>query len=66
MSSAGQAEEARALAVAIVGSDKVDQIINQVSVTTPNQVNLRVYIAEVDHLVLKQLGINWTKAGQPL
>ncbi len=62
-SSAGQAEKARALAVAIVGSDKIDQIINQVSVNTPNQVNLRVRIAEVQRSVLKQLGINWTKLG---
>jgi pilus assembly protein CpaC len=62
-SNAGQAEKARALAVAIVGSDKIDQIINQVSVNTPNQVNLRVRIAEVQRSVLKQLGINWTKLG---
>ena len=62
-SSAGQAEKARALAIAVVGSDKADQIINQVTVTTPNQVNLRVRIAEVQRSVLKQLGINWTKLG---
>src|SRR6266853_2190748 len=46
-SSAGQAERARALAVAIVGADKADQIINQLAVVTPNQVNLRVHIAAV-------------------
>jgi pilus assembly protein CpaC len=62
-SSAGQAEKARALAIALVGSDKADQIINQVLVTIPNQVNLRVRIAEVQRSVLKQLGINWTKLG---
>jgi pilus assembly protein CpaC len=62
-SSAGQAEKARALAVAVVGADKIDQIINQVTVTIPNQVNLRVRIAEVQRSVLKQLGINWTKLG---
>jgi pilus assembly protein CpaC len=62
-SNAGQAEKARALAVAVVGADKAEQIINQVTVTTPNQVNLRVRIAEVNRTVLKQLGINWTKLG---
>jgi pilus assembly protein CpaC len=62
-SSAGQAEKARALAIAVIGSDKADQIINQVSLTIPNQVNLRVRIAEVQRTVLKQLGINWTKLG---
>ena len=63
-SSAGQAEKARALAIALIGSDKADQVINQLSVVTPNQVNLRVRIAEVQRTVLKQLGINWHKLGQ--
>ena len=63
-SSAGQAEKARALATAVIGGDKAaDQVINQLSVVTPNQVNLRVRIAEVQRSVLKQLGINWTKLG---
>ncbi len=62
-SSAGQAERARALAIALIGSDKADQVINQLSVVTPNQVNLRVRIAEVQRTVLKQLGINWSKLG---
>jgi len=61
-SSAGQAEKARALAIAMIGGDKAaDQVINQLSVVTPNQVNLRVRIAEVQRSVLKQLGINWSK-----
>jgi len=63
-SSAGQAEKARALAVAIIGGDKAaDLVVNQLSVVTPNQVNLRVRIAEVNRSVLKQLGINWSKLG---
>jgi pilus assembly protein CpaC len=63
-SSAGQAERARALAIAIIGGDKAgDQVVNQLSVVTPNQVNLRVRIAEVQRTVLKQLGINWSKLG---
>jgi pilus assembly protein CpaC len=36
-------------------------IVNQIVVATPNQVNLRVRIAEVQRNVLKQLGINWSK-----
>ena len=63
-SSAGQAEKARAMAVAIIGGDKAaDLVVNQLSVVTPNQVNLRVRIAEVQRSVLKQLGINWSKLG---
>src|SRR6266567_5148419 len=46
VSSAGQAERIRALAIAIIGGDDprkaADQIVNQLSVVTPNQVNLRV------------------------
>ena len=63
-SSAGQAEKARALAIAIIGGDKAaDLVVNQLAVVTPNQVNLRVRIAEVQRSVLKQLGINWSKLG---
>src|SRR5713101_6458558 len=63
-SSAGQAEKARALAIALIGGDKpADQVVNQLSVVTPNQVNLRVRIAEVDRQVLKQLGVNWSRLG---
>jgi len=62
-SSAGRAERVRALAVATVGEAKAKEIIDQLSVATPNQVNLRVRIAEVKRSALKQLGINWTKFG---
>src|SRR6266446_4884874 len=62
-SSAQQAERARAMAIALIGTDKADQVINQLTVITPNQVNLRVRIAEVQRTVLKQLGINWSKLG---
>ena len=65
-SSAGQAERARALATAIIGGpNAADQIVNQLSVVTPNQVNLRVRIAEVQRTVLKQLGFNWSRFGDP-
>jgi pilus assembly protein CpaC len=62
-SSAGQAQKAHALAVAIVGEDKAKEVVNQLSVAIANQVNLRVRIAEVQRSVLKQLGINWQKLG---
>src|SRR6266446_268867 len=65
-SSAGQAEKARALAIALIGGDKAaDLVVNQLSVVTPNQVNLRVRIAEVQRTVLKQLGFNWSRFGDP-
>jgi len=63
VSGAGRAQKARAMAIAIVGEGKADQVVNDLSVVTPNQVNLRVRIAEVQRSVLKQLGINWTKFG---
>ncbi len=57
----GEAEEARRLARNFVGDDK--QLINHISVDAPNQVNLRVRVAEVQHNVVKQLGINWQALG---
>jgi pilus assembly protein CpaC len=91
VSTAGQAQKARALAGAIVGEAAEgaagagaaggtgttggastsggtsaagaggSQIINQLAVATPNQVNLRVRIAEVKSTVLKELGIQLSK-----
>ncbi len=61
VSSAAEAEKAQAMAAAFV--DKDTMVVNQLAVVTPNQVNLRVRIAEVQRSVLKQLGINWTKLG---
>ncbi|MBT5113395.1 MAG: type II and III secretion system protein family protein [Rhodospirillales bacterium] len=55
--SARIAEDARALAARYVGGDK--NIINQLQVRGPNQVNLRVRVAEVSRTVVKQIGINW-------
>lgn len=39
-----------------------EEIINRLKVTEPNQVNLRVRVAEVSRQVLRQLGINWSAA----
>ncbi len=55
--SARQSEDARALAARFVGGDK--NVINRLSVRAPNQVNLRVRIAEVNRSVIKRIGINW-------
>ena len=51
------------LAAALAGEVKGAQVVNRLSVATPNQVNLHVRIAEVDRNILKQIGINWSKAG---
>jgi pilus assembly protein CpaC len=57
----GESEEARRVARNFVTDDK--QLINHISVDAPSQVNLRVRIAEVQHNVVKQLGINWDVIG---
>ena len=50
-------ENARRLATRFLGDD--DEVINQLAVTAPNQVNLRVRIAEVSRQVIDQFGFNW-------
>jgi pilus assembly protein CpaC len=57
---AGQVEKAQALAAAVAGGVKGSKVINRLLVATPNQVNLRVRIAEVDRNIVKELGINWS------
>lgn len=57
VSSAEQAEDLRRLATRVLGEK--DEVINRVKVTGPNQVNLRVRVAEVSREVNKELGINW-------
>jgi pilus assembly protein CpaC len=60
VSTAGRAEKARALAAAIAADIKNSNVVNQLQVSTPNQINLRVKIAEVNRTVLKSLGFNWS------
>jgi pilus assembly protein CpaC len=60
VSTAGRAEKASAIAAAIASETK-GKVVNQLSVATPNQVNLRVKIAEINRTVLKALGVNWSK-----
>ncbi len=58
VSSAGQAATVSSLAKAIAGETK-GTVSNRMEVATPNQVNIRVKIAEVDRQVLKAIGVNW-------
>ena len=64
VANAGQAEKARVLAAAVAGAVKGGQVINRLSVETPNQVNLQVRFAEVDRNILKQIGIDWSRVGR--
>ena len=60
VSTAGRAEKARSLAASVAADVKDSAVVNQLSVNTPNQVNLRVRIAEVNRTALKALGFNWS------
>lgn len=51
-----EAAMAERLARTVLGTD---QVMNNIAVLQPTQVNLRVRIAEVSRSVIKQLGINW-------
>ncbi len=62
VSDAGKADKVRALAASIAGEAKGSQVINRMTVATPNQVNLQVRIAEVDVTKLSEIGVNWSKA----
>jgi pilus assembly protein CpaC len=66
VSDAGQAEKARALAAAIAKETKDSQVINRMTVATPNQVSLHVRIAEVSLTALSAIGVNWHKLGSNL
>ncbi len=59
--SALMAEDVHRLAVRIAGDE--DAVINRLGVDAPNQVNLRVRIAEISRGVDKQLGFNWQVLG---
>ena len=63
VSDAGKADKVRALAASIAGEAKGSQVINRMTVATPNQVLLKVRIAEVNLNVLKEIGVNWQKIG---
>jgi pilus assembly protein CpaC len=61
VSTAGRSEKARSLAAAAAADVKNSVVVNQLAVDTPNQINLRVKIAEVNRTALKALGFNWGK-----
>lgn len=63
VATAGQAEKVRTLADAVIGGVKGGKVINKLTVVTPNQVDLRVRIAEVDRNILKEIGVDWSKVG---
>jgi pilus assembly protein CpaC len=58
---ASDVEDIRRLAVSFAGDEK--NIINRLGVMAPNQVNLRVRVAEVSRGIDKQLGFNWSILG---
>jgi pilus assembly protein CpaC len=66
VSDAGQADKVRALAASIAAEAKGGQVISRMTVATPNQVLLKVRIAEVNLNVLKEIGVNWEKVGTNL
>ncbi len=57
VSNASAAADARRLAATVVRGD--NKVISQLGVSAPQQVNLRVRVAEVSRDTVKQLGINW-------
>src|SRR6516164_2492743 len=66
VSDAGQADKVRALATSIAGEVKGSQVINRMTVATPNQINLQVKVAEVDVTKLNEIGVNWSKVGSTI
>ena len=57
VNTAKDAEDARLLALRLVEDE--EDLVNNISVVAPNQVHLRVRVAEVSRDILKQFGINW-------
>jgi pilus assembly protein CpaC len=57
---AGDAQKANAIATGLAAETK-GSVLNELSVATPNQVNIRVKVAEVNRTVLKSLGFNLNK-----
>ena len=65
VSTAGRSEKARSLAAAAAADVKNSVVVNQLAVDTPNQINLRVKIAEVNRTALKSIGFNWNATWTP-
>jgi pilus assembly protein CpaC len=60
VATATEVENARRLAMRFIGDG--GEVINRIAVTAPNQVNLRVRIAEVSREITNQFGFNWSVA----
>jgi pilus assembly protein CpaC len=60
VTTAGEAARVSALAKGIADETK-GKVVNQLSVATPNQVNIRVKVAEISRTALKTLGFALTK-----
>ena len=56
--SAAAAEDARKMALQYVGGSNA-KVLNNIKVEAPNQVQLRVKVAEVHREALKRVGVNW-------
>jgi len=58
--SAAEGDDIRKIAARYVPNDK--QLVNEMQLAAPNQINLHVRIAEVSRNVVKQFGIDWFNA----
>jgi len=58
--SAAEGEDIRRLATRFVADPK--QLLNKMRVNAPNQVNIRVRVAEMSRQTVKQFGFNWQAA----
>ena len=61
VNTAGEAEQARRIGRRFLA--KEEELINQIGIVGPNQVNLRVRVAEVSRSVMKRLGFNFDILG---
>jgi pilus assembly protein CpaC len=60
VATAAEAADVMRLAHNVAGKGDV---IDRLQITAPNQINLRVRIAEVDRSIVRQLGFNWSAVG---
>ncbi|HTJ65710.1 MAG TPA: type II and III secretion system protein family protein [Alphaproteobacteria bacterium] len=62
-SAASAADSESAKTIAARFAPDIEHIVNAMQVDAPNQVNLRVRIAEVSRDIIKQFGFNWGSGG---
>jgi pilus assembly protein CpaC len=61
-SAASPIDAANAIDIAARFVDRKENVVNQIQVIGPNQVNLRVKVVEISRETIQQLGINWDVA----